>query len=133
VFNRISPEMARRLNILSLSHWTFRASPSIQCQEIPLSTLVDSICSEKKIAGPSFEMKRLLNAWNLIGVRSGTYDPNSWVIVGPYSVQEYLATLSWSAESLLRLRQSGKLRRSKSTPNSSSTDGSSNSAETSTS
>src|SRR3974377_1322552 len=70
VFNRISPEMARHLNILSLSHWTCQASPSIRYQEIPLSTVVDSICLEKKIAGLSLEMKRLLNVWNLIGLRS---------------------------------------------------------------
>src|SRR3974390_1463936 len=53
VFNRISPETVRHLNILSLSHWTCQASPSIQYQEIPLSTLVDLIFSEKKIAGLS--------------------------------------------------------------------------------
>src|SRR5215831_9325848 len=98
VFNRISPEIRRHLSTLSPSHLTFQASLDIQSAVIPLSTLVDSIFSESAMVALSCEMRRLLSVWSLIGQRNGISVLNFWAIVGPSSISEYLAILSWLEE-----------------------------------
>ena len=130
VFNRISPEVVRHLNTASRSLSISPDSPDTPSPVIPLSTLVDSIFLEEKTTALSSEMRRLLNVWNLIGRRSGISGANFWVIVGPSSISEYLATLSWFAESLSRKRRSARLKQSRSTPSTSSVDGSSSFSET---
>src|SRR3974390_439647 len=94
-YNRISLEVRRHLNSLSQSHWISLTGHGTLLAVIPLSTLVDSICSARRMTGLSFEMKKLLNVCNLIGERNWACGLNSWAIVGPSSITEYLATLSW--------------------------------------